>query len=90
MVHERDFQEASVQAQHRVDCHRPFGILWVGLWLVGVTAMMLSENPFHPKLTIMIGGSVVVVTTALVILTFIDGPPRTSRKRSAQTFPPVT
>jgi hypothetical protein len=55
----------------------PSAILFIGCWLVGMAAFVLLQGPFLPSMIIMVGGTAVVVTIALVALVFIDRPKET-------------
>ena len=57
----------------------PSAIFFSGIWIVCIAAFVLSENPFFPNLIIMIGGTAVVVTVALVALVSVDRPKGTGR-----------
>ncbi len=52
----------------------PSAILIVGLSVVGMLAFMLGARAFEPNWIILIGGMIIVLTTALAVVLFL-GPP---------------
>ena len=65
------FQKSRSRVRTVLSVVAPSAILFIGVWLVCLAAIVLSGNPFDPNLIVMIGGTAVIVTVALVAIVSI-------------------